>query len=348
MSRLLVYSATGAYRHASIPAGVAAVHELGAADGFGVDATEDPVAFTPGNLGRYAAVIFMNTSGDVLDDAGRAALAGYVTAGGGYVGVHLASGTERGWPFYGDLVGARFTRHPAVQQAVFEVTDRTHPATAHLPARWTHTDEMYEFDRLPHPDVRMLMSVDESSYSGGEMGARHPITWCHRRLGGRAFYTATGHTPECYRQPAFRDLLRGGIRYAVGTVRVDDRPEVGYVPAGDDDVSSWTAPELVGAVKFGWPSVGPAGPAGLASPPGSTRPAGDVRPAVRLGDREVVLDGPVNPAGEWNTTELSVDGERLVGYLNGEKVLDLARDGWKGELSVTGGPLRGIRRRVPG
>lgn len=327
MTRLLVYSATGAYRHASITAGVEAVRELGTGDGFEVDATEDRSAFTGANLGRYKAVVFMNTSGAVLDDGGRAALRAFVAAGGGYVGVHLAAGTEYDWSWYGRLVGARFDQHPKVQEATFAVTDRTHPATGHLPPRWTRVDELYNYRTNPRADVRVLMTLDESTYQGGTMGSDHPVTWCHRRLGGPAFYTGTGHTPEGYAEPGFRGLLLGGVRYAAGTVRFDDRPESGYVPVDGalGDADGW-AGEWAGGLKFGWRD----GPV-----------------EVRLGGR--VLPVPVesaNPDGEWNTTEVAVDGGRLVGYLNGERVLDLERDGWHGEVSVSGGYLRQLRRRA--
>ena len=112
MSRLLIFSATTGYRHESIPAGVAAMRELGEADGFAVDATEDAAVFTPDKLARYSAVVFMNSSGTLFDDAGRSALRGYVAGGGGYLGVHLAAGTEYDWPYYGGLVGAYFDKHP--------------------------------------------------------------------------------------------------------------------------------------------------------------------------------------------------------------------------------------------
>jgi type 1 glutamine amidotransferase len=329
MTRLLVFSATGGYRHASVPEGVQAVHELGAGDGLDVDATEDSPAFTPANLRRYAAVVFMNTSGAVLDAAGREALTEFVAAGGGYVGVHLASGTEYDWPYYGRLVGARFDAHPAVQEATFVVEDRTHPATGHLPARWTRIDELYNFRANPRPEVRVLMTLDESTYTGGTMGTDHPVTWCHRRLGGPAFYTGAGHTAESYGEPEFRRLLLGGLRYAAGTVRVDDRPEAGFAPVdGPDEVDGWAGPWL-GGLKFGWRSTG-------------------TPPEVRLGGRGVPLhdDRPANAAGEWNTTELSVEGGRLVGYLNGEKVLDLDRDGWGGEVTVSGVALRRILQRA--
>jgi type 1 glutamine amidotransferase len=62
----------------------------------------------------------------------------------------------------------------------------------------------------------VLVTVDESSYSGGTMGDGHPIAWCHDSLGGPAFYTALGHTVEAYARPAFRAHLAGGIRYCAG------------------------------------------------------------------------------------------------------------------------------------
>ncbi|MFY1698123.1 MULTISPECIES: ThuA domain-containing protein [unclassified Solwaraspora] len=221
--RVLVYSRTTGYRHESIPAGIAAVGALGAAHGFAVDATEDPAAFTPDNLRGYAAVVFLNTSGDVLDDAGRAAFEGYIGAGGGFVGVHAAADTEHQWPFYGELVGAYFARHPPVQPATVEVVDRTHPATAHLPARWERTDEWYDYQADP-TGARILAVLDETSYTGAGTGTAHPHAWCRSYAGGRAFYTGGGHTVEAYAEPAFRAHLLGAIRYAAGQLPADCSP----------------------------------------------------------------------------------------------------------------------------
>lgn len=329
MTRLLVFSATSGFRHPSIPDGVRAVQEIGTANGFEVDATEDGSVFTAAGLARYAAVVFLNSSGEVLDETGRSALVGYLAGGGGYVGVHLASGTEYDWPWYGRLVGARFDAHPQIQPATFTVEDRTHPATAHLPVRWPRADELYNFRSNPRSAVRVLMTLDESTYQGGTMGADHPVTWCHRSLGGPAFYTGLGHTPECYAEPEVRALLLGGLRYAAGRVRVDDRPEDGYVDlAGPGDVDGWAGPGLgTGDVKFAWRDT----------------------VEVRLGGRPVPLDGDgteaVNGSGEWNTSELSVEGGRFVGYLNGVRVLDRELGGWDGEVTVSGGTLRRIRGR---
>ncbi|MGC9669419.1 ThuA domain-containing protein [Planosporangium sp. 12N6] len=212
--RLLVFTRTLGYRHESIPAGVAAVRELAA--GVRVDATEDEDVFTPAGLARYDAVVFLSTSGEVLDEAGRAAFEGYIRGGGNFVGVHAASTTGYDWPFYGRLVGAWFNQHPKVQRATVRVVDRDHPATVDLAPEWVLTDEWYNFRTDPTGSVRVLATVDESSYSGGTMGPNHPIAWCHENLGGRAFYTALGHPVEAYADPAFRSHLAGGIRYAVG------------------------------------------------------------------------------------------------------------------------------------
>jgi type 1 glutamine amidotransferase len=213
-SQVIAFTRTSAYRHDSIPAGVAALAEMGALHGFRVTATEDPDVFTGAALRGTAAVVFLNTSGTVLDDPHRAALEAYVRAGGGFVGVHCAAFTEPDWGFYGELIGARFVDHPDVQPATVRVTDRDHPATGHLARGWTRVDEWYNFDRNPRPDVRVLACLDESSYQGGTMGADHPIAWCHTNLGGRACYTALGHTIEAYAEPALRAHLAGAVTWA--------------------------------------------------------------------------------------------------------------------------------------
>jgi type 1 glutamine amidotransferase len=211
---VLVFSRTTGYRHESIPTAVGAIQELGAAAGFGVHATEDAGAFTARNLARYAVVVWALTSGDVLDDDQRAAFEGYVGAGGGYVGIHSATDTEYGWPWYGGLVGARFRSHPVPQAATLHVEDLSHPATAHLTATWTRTDEWYDWRSNPRPSVNVLVTVDESSYDGGRTGADHPIAWCHEDAGGRSFVTGMGHTGESYTEPEFRAHILGGIRWA--------------------------------------------------------------------------------------------------------------------------------------
>lgn len=210
---VLVFSRTTGYRHDSIPAGVAAFRTLGAAHGFTVTATENPAVFTPAGLARFRAVVFLSTSGDVLDQEQQTALEAYVRGGGGWVGVHSAADTEYGWPFYGELVGARFARHPDVQPVTVRVRDD--PATTTLPRTWRITDEPYDFRSVP--DARVLAVLDESTYSGGGMGVDHPIVWSRSIGAGRSFYVGLGHPAALYADPDFRALLLGAIRYAAGS-----------------------------------------------------------------------------------------------------------------------------------
>ena len=212
---ILVYTRTAGFRHDSIPAGIAALTELADSHGLAVHATEDPGAFTPAELGRHRAVVFLSTTGEVLDDSGRDALRGYLADGGGWMGIHSASGTEYDWPYYEGLVGARFDGHPPLQTATVDVLDHDHDATAHLDARWTLTDEWYNFRTQPPASVRVLLGVDERGYQGGTMGTVHPLAWCRPYGGGRTFYTALGHTDQAYTDDqAFRRHLLGGLRYA--------------------------------------------------------------------------------------------------------------------------------------
>ncbi|MER5525574.1 ThuA domain-containing protein [Streptomyces sp. NPDC002677] len=207
--RLLLHTRTTGYRHDSIPDAVAAVREF--AD-FDVDATEDPAALEQ-PLDGYAAVVFLSTSGEILTPAGRARLAAHVEAGGGFAGVHAAACTEYDWPYYGELLGARFDRHPEYQPGRAVVEDHGHPATRQLPAVWDFTDEWYDFRDNPRGRVRVLLRADESSYDGGAMGDDHPLAWCREQGAGRVFYTALGHAREAYRDPAFLAHLHGGLAW---------------------------------------------------------------------------------------------------------------------------------------
>jgi cytochrome c len=214
-TRILVFSKTAGFRHDSIPAAVAAITQLGKQHGFAVDSTEDASPFTDINLTRYRAVVFLMTTGDVLDDTQQSAFERYIRAGNGYVGVHSASDTEYDWPWYGQLVGAYFKDHPAIQRANINIEITDHSSTQGLPQPWIRTDEWYSFRANPRPQVTVLMTLDETSYTGGSMGD-HPIAWYHLFDGGRAWYTGGGHTAVSYQDENFLRHLLGGIQYAAG------------------------------------------------------------------------------------------------------------------------------------
>jgi len=236
--KVLVFSATAGYRHASITNGIALIQALGATNNFAVDATEDATWFSEANLVQYQAIIFLNTTSDVLTNSTQLnALQHYIEAGGGYVGVHAASDTLHNWPWYGSLVGAYFVSHPSIQQATVRVEDRTDPSTTMLPSTWVRTDEWYDFNIDPRPWVHVLANLDTSTYTGSTMGAYHPIAWSHYYDGGRAWYTAGGHTPESYSEPLFQAHLLGGIFFAAGAAA--GHPSLAITRSGSNVTLSW-------------------------------------------------------------------------------------------------------------
>lgn len=215
LKRVLVFSKTLRYYHESIPAGIAAIQQLGRQYGFLVDSTTNSRLFTEENLKQYAALIFLSPGGDVFDTVQQAELERYIQAGGGFVGIHGASTVEYDWPWYGRLVGAYFDGHPEPQQATVLVADSQHLATRHLPREWRRFDEWYNFKNST-AGLKVLLTVRESDYRGGKQGAYHPVAWYHAFDGGRSFYTALGHFDEAYSDPLFLQHLWGGIQYAMG------------------------------------------------------------------------------------------------------------------------------------
>ena len=214
-SKVLIYSKTRGYRHNSIPEGIEAIKKLGIDNGFSVTATEDSSMFVADTLKRYAAVVFLNTTGDVLNATQEDVFKNYINQGGGFVGVHAATDCEYGWPWYGQLVGAYFKSHPKQQNAKLNVIDKNNIATKNLPVVWERFDEWYNY-KNQNPGVHVLIKLDEKSYNGGENGDNHPIAWYQDFDGGRAFYTGLGHTKESYKEQLFLQHLLGGIIYAIG------------------------------------------------------------------------------------------------------------------------------------
>ena len=223
--RILLFSKTEGYRHECIPVATAALRKFCMANGIAVDTTEDASNFNAKNLCRYNAVVFLCTTGDVLDPSQETDFERYIQAGGGYVGIHSATDTEYGWTWYGGLSGGYFSSHPDQQTATLQVEKHDHPSTKHLGDTWQRYDEWYNFKDL-NPHVTVLLNLDESSYKGGTMGSPspngarrggvHPASWFHEYDGGRAFYTALGHTKESYAEPDFLKHVLGGIRYSIG------------------------------------------------------------------------------------------------------------------------------------
>jgi len=209
---ILVFSRTAKFRHDSIPVAVDTLRSLAAEQGLRVVHSEDSTVFTVERLSGYRAVVFANTTGDVLDEAQQAAFESYISGGGGFIGLHSAADTEYDWPFYGELVGAWFHKHPPGLQS----TQVTLHGDRHEGVQWSITDEIYNFRRNPRPWVQVLATVDEARYSGGTMGQDHPIAWCRPLGRGRSWYTGFGHDPAVFADANVLALLRRGLAYATG------------------------------------------------------------------------------------------------------------------------------------
>ncbi|WP_395802297.1 ThuA domain-containing protein [Daejeonella sp.] len=212
--KILVFYKTAAYKHLSIPAGITAISKLGQEHNFLVDTSSNSTVFDLQNLKNYHAIVFLSTSGDMLNNEQQSQFEQYIRSGGGFVGIHGASAGEYDWPWYGKLVGAVFDGHPVQQNAIFKVIDKKHPSTRHFPSEWNMKEELYNFKNI-NPNINVLLTVDESSYQGGTNGAFHPMAWYHKFEGGRSYYTALGHADDKYTNPLFLKHILEGIRYAM-------------------------------------------------------------------------------------------------------------------------------------
>ncbi len=212
-TRVLVFSKTAKFRHDSIPVAVDTLLRIAGEQGLQADATEDASAFSRDGLARYRVIVFVNTTGDVLDETQQQALQGFMRGGGGFVGVHSAADTEHGWPWYGELVGAWFHKHPPGLQRTRVRPERDGRLDG---APWPVHDEIYNYKRNPRGHVQVTATVDPAMYEGGTMGEDHPIAWCRAFDGGRAWYTGIGHDASVYADPHFRAQLAQGLRYASG------------------------------------------------------------------------------------------------------------------------------------
>ncbi len=219
ISTVVVFSKTEGYRHKSIKAGIESILKLGKENQFLVQSTEDANELIA-TLSSCKVVIFLNTTGNVLNNVQQEKFKTFIKNGGGFVGVHAATDTEYEWPWYGKMIGAYFESHPKQQEAVLEIVDKKHLATNFLESKWTKFDEWYNYKNI-NPDINVLMNLDESSYKGGENGKNHPIAWFHKYEGGNIFYTGLGHTEESYKDAAFLKHLSGGILYAMGRGKKD-------------------------------------------------------------------------------------------------------------------------------
>jgi len=228
--RVLVYTRNytpdgKGYVHDNIAASVEAIRKMGAESGFGVDASDDPAVFTDANLKHYAALVFANSNNEAFaNDEQRAAFKRFIQAGGGFVGIHSASGSERAWPYYWAVLGGKFVVHPKMQTFTVSVADPKFPAAEGLPAKFEWTDECYFLDHLSS-DIHPVLTTDRTKLTDLETVSAKadlasfpnplPLAWYHEFDGGREFYVALGHNKEEYAKPTLYGIIRRGILWSI-------------------------------------------------------------------------------------------------------------------------------------
>ncbi|KAG1734161.1 ThuA-like domain-containing protein [Suillus lakei] len=227
--RILAYSATAEFRHDSIEASIEALKAKESALDVKFDFTEDKSKFTDENLSQYDAILFLNNSGIVLDDTGKAALQNYFNLGGNFLAIHCAAAALRDSPFFGRQIGAYFDYHPEIQESAVDVLDKTHPSTVMLPDKWHLLDEMYNFESDPRAvGAKILLTADESSYQDPEAkektlrhGSPHPIGENgvpgvdSHGIAGRSWFTGLGHCIEIWSDDLFLGHVMGGIKWVL-------------------------------------------------------------------------------------------------------------------------------------
>ncbi len=222
--RILIYTHNGkGYVHENIAASVEALTKLCKSNGYVSESTDDPGVFTPEKLKTFSCIIFSNTNNEGFDtEEQRQAFVNYIHAGGAFVGIHSASGSERKWPWFWAMLGGKFVRHPELQKFTIKVIDAKNPATQFLKDTWQWEDECYYLDQL-NPDIHILLAADisaitdekKTTYPGSTFGNYFPVAWCHEFEGGRQFYTSLGHKAEYYKDPVYLQHLLGGIQWAL-------------------------------------------------------------------------------------------------------------------------------------
>jgi type 1 glutamine amidotransferase len=133
--RVLVYTKNGkGFVHDNIPAAVKCIQELGQENGFKVDVSDNPALFTVENLKQYTILIFTSTNNDVFDtDEERVAFRDYIEAGGGFIGIHSITGTERNWTWFKQMVGCTFVVHDVYQKFDVKVISPNSPLVQGIP-----------------------------------------------------------------------------------------------------------------------------------------------------------------------------------------------------------------------
>jgi type 1 glutamine amidotransferase len=228
---VLVFSKTNSFRHREgIEGGATALESISRSHNWGMFHTENGAVFNARDLARFDAVVFLNASGDILNEEQEGAFQNWLQAGGGWLGIHAAGDdSHQEWQWYRDkLIGADFIAHPMgpqFQRATVVLENHQHPVLKGLQDVWVHMEEWYSWEKSPRVEgFTILATLDESSYSPVQkfMGQErdlhmgdHPVVWSNCIGEGRSVYAAMGHQAEAFEQPQVLRLITNALAWFI-------------------------------------------------------------------------------------------------------------------------------------
>jgi hypothetical protein len=189
---------------------------------FAYEATTNWNQMNAAFLAQYQVVLFLDTRPD--EPAQRKAFENYMEHGGGWMGFHFAgfaltpSDYPQNWDWYhlkflgsGEYVSN--TWRPT--SAVLRVEDAHHPATSHLPQTFhSAPNEWYRWknDLRSNPDIKVLLSIDPSSFPLGTGPKPHeiwhsgdyPVVWTNKKY--KMIYFNMGHNDMDYEHKTNKEL----------------------------------------------------------------------------------------------------------------------------------------------
>lgn len=234
--KVLVYTKNGkGYIHDNIPNAVQCIQQLGITHGFKVDTSASPSVMTENNLKQYTMIIFPSTNNDIFDNnQQRLAFRRYIEAGGGFVGLHSVTGTERNWKWFKMMLGGTFAWHANFQTFSIKMIDPSHPSMQGVPKVWQKADECY-FAKELYPGPRVLMAHDITTLNqtdtaqkklinkhAGGYAELYPAVWAYDYDGGHTWVTVLGHHKNDYADPVYMNHVLQGLRYVAGKVKSRD------------------------------------------------------------------------------------------------------------------------------
>jgi uncharacterized protein len=249
--KVLVFSKTNGFRHASIETGKIALKEMGESTGaFDVVISDDLENFDQAKIEKFDAICFLSTTQNVfspnkdelskmseeqkkaaleLEKARKANLMKFITGGKGFIGIHAATDTFYEWPEYGVMIGGYFAGHP--WNANMEVSikaDEKNKSHALLngvipeAGELRFNEEIYQHkDPYDSSKVTMLLRLDSDASQKPVGGINRKdkdfgVSWIKPHEKGRVYYCSLGHNDHIFWNKHVLRHYYAGIIYALG------------------------------------------------------------------------------------------------------------------------------------